>query len=204
MRRTSFLAAVTIALIATPVLAQSPPASPPVQIRGTVETFADHTLSVKSRDGGLKTVTLSPDFKVRSVVAKTLADIKPGDKVGISSVKEADGTEQAMEIHIFPASLTSVPMRQTPWDLSPGSLMTNAPVVEVSGAAQGQTIKVTVDGKEWAFTVPPGTPIVTYGPGDVSLLKPGATVFVFARKQPDGSLTAPNVTAEKDGVKPPM
>jgi hypothetical protein len=29
-------------------------------------------------------------------------------------------------------------------------------------------------------------------------------VFVFARKQADGTLTAASVTAEKDGVKPPM
>ena len=37
-----------------------------------------------------------------------------------------------------------------------------------------------------------------------SLLKPGAAVFMVAQKQPDGKLTAARVTAEKDGVKPPM
>ena len=41
-------------------------------------------------------------------------------------------------------------------------------------------------------------------PGDPSLLQPGATVVIFALKKPDGSLTAARVTAEKDGVKPPM
>jgi hypothetical protein len=38
----------------------------------------------------------------------------------------------------------------------------------------------------------------------MSLLKPGAAVFIVAPKKPDGSLTAAGVTAEKDGVKPPM
>jgi hypothetical protein len=38
----------------------------------------------------------------------------------------------------------------------------------------------------------------------MSLLKPGATIFIVAQKQPDGSLTAARVTAEKDGVKPPQ
>ena len=45
---------------------------------------------------------------------------------------------------------------------------------------------------------------VTFQPADASLLKPGAAVFLIAQKQPDGTLTAARVTAEKDGVKPPM
>ena len=46
--------------------------------------------------------------------------------------------------------------------------------------------------------------IVAYAPGDATLLVPGATVLVQALQQPDGSLTATRVNAEKDGVKPPM
>jgi hypothetical protein len=36
------------------------------------------------------------------------------------------------------------------------------------------------------------------------LLKKGAAVFIIALKKEDGTLTASGVTAEKDGVKPPM
>ena len=42
------------------------------------------------------------------------------------------------------------------------------------------------------------------GEGDTTLLKPGAAVLTIARKQADGSLVTNRVTAEKDGVKPPM
>lgn len=195
MRYSSPFALVLIAILTSSAFAQAPP----TRIRGTIESFADHTLTVKTRDGATVAVALAPDFKVRSVVARTVADIKPGDKVGITSVNGS-----AIEVHIFPASLTNVQMRQTPWDLGPGSLMTNAPVLQVNGSAQGRTIEVTLGGKESTFTIPPGTPIVTYGPGDASLLKPGAAVFVIARKAPDGSLQAAFVTAEKNGVKPPM
>jgi hypothetical protein len=52
--------------------------------------------------------------------------------------------------------------------------------------------------------VPPGTPIVAFVPGDAGLLKPGAAIFAIALKQPDGTLSAVRVTAEKNGVKPPM
>jgi len=43
--------------------------------------------------------------------------------------------------------------------------------------------------------VPPDVPVVTFGPGDAGLLKPGAAVFVGVQKAADGSLTA----ARRDG-----
>ena len=82
--------------------------------------------------------------------------------------------------------------------------MTNATVSGVTGAPQGQTLKVTYKGSESELVVGLDTPIYGYGSGDISLLKPGAAVFIVAQKQPGGSLTAVRVTVEKDGVKPPQ
>ena len=195
---------VLIAALALPALAQAQPSVPPTPVRGTVEKFADHTLTVKARDGGLVSVALAPDFKVRAVVPQTLADIKPGDMVGVTSIKATDGVQQAVEVHILPKDIPNLRTSQFPYDLRPGSLMTNAAVAQVSNAVQGRTLKVTLNGKESEFAVSPGTPIVGYGPGDTSLLKPGVAVVMFARKLPDGKLSAAGVTAEKNGVKPPM
>ena len=50
----------------------------------------------------------------------------------------------------------------------------------------------------------PDVPILANAPGDMSLLKPGAAVFVIALKKPDGTVTAARLYAEKDGIKPPM
>jgi hypothetical protein len=204
MRSTSFFAFILIGALTGPAFAQAPPSARPMPVRGTVEKFDDHTLAVKSRDGATITVTLAPKFTVRTVVAKTLADIKPGDKVGITSIKGADNARQAIEIHVLPTNLPNIRMTEFPYDLMPESLMTNAEVAQVSSTPQGRTIKVTLNGKEEEFAVPPAIPIVGYGPGDPGLLQPGTAIVVFARKQPDGSLTAAGVTAEKDGVKPPM
>jgi hypothetical protein len=204
MRLPSFFAFILIAALAAPGFAQAPPSASPTRVRGTVAKFDGHMLTVKSRDGGSVAVTLAPDFTVRAVVAKTIADIKPGDKVGVTSVKGADGTRRALEIHIFPASMTTVRMGEFPWDLGPDSLMTNAPVAQVSAAPQARMIKVTLNGKESEITVPPDTPIVSFAAGDPSLLTPGAAVFLLARKQADGSLAGVGVTVEKNGAKPPM
>jgi hypothetical protein len=65
-------------------------------------------------------------------------------------------------------------------------------------------LKVSHKGGDTEVVVGPDTPIVTYVPGDPGLLKPGAAIFVTALKKADGTLTAARITAEKDGVKPPM
>ena len=82
--------------------------------------------------------------------------------------------------------------------------MTNATVSGITGAPQSHALKVTYKGSESEIIVDPDTPIFGYGTGDTSLLKPGAAIFIVALKKPDGSLSAARVTAEKDGVKPPM
>jgi hypothetical protein len=195
---------VIIAAISAPAFAQAPPSAPPMRVRGTIAKVADHTLTINARGGDTVTVALAPDVTVRTVVAKTLADIKPGDKVGITSVSASEGGRQTVEIHIFSPSMTTVRMGEFPWDLKAGSLMTNAPVAEVDSAPEKGMITVSFNGKQSKFAVPSGTPVVAFETGDAGLLTPGAAVFVIARKQPDGGLSAASVTVEKNGVKPPM
>jgi len=207
MRSTAFLAALFIASLALPAIAQNPPANPPARVRGTVDKLDGQTLTVKSRDGQPVAVTLAPNVTVAYLVKRSLSDIKAGDFVASTSKKGTDGKNHSVELRIFPEALRGAGEGQYAWDLMPDSLMTNATVSSmsgVSGAPEGQTLKVTYKGGESELVVGPDTPIFGYGSGDTSLLKPGAAVFIVAQKQPDGSLTAARLTAEKDGIKPPM
>ena len=63
---------------------------------------------------------------------------------------------------------------------------------------------VTAQVSESEYSIGPDVPILANAPGDISLLKPGAAVFVIALKKPDGTITSARLYAEKDGVKPPM
>ena len=204
MRTKSLFAGALIALLALPAAAQNPPQGTPTRIRGTVEKLDGQALTVKSREGQELTITLAPNVTVAYLVKKSLGDIKAGDFVATTSSKGTDGKNHSVELRIFPDAMRGLGEGQYAWDLMPDSLMTNATVAGITGAPQGQTLKVTYKGSESEIVVGPDTPIFGYGTGDTSLLKPGAAVFLVALKKPDGALTAQGVTAEKDGLKPPM
>jgi hypothetical protein len=205
MRQVSAFAGALVALIAVSALAQTaPPDGTPTRIRGTVEKLDGQTPQVKSRDGQSLVITLAPNVTIAAVAKRGLADIRAGDYVASTSVKGTDGKLHAIEVHIFPEAMRGTAEGQFPWDLVPDSLMTNATVAGITAAPQGQILKVTYKGSDSEIMVSPDIPIVTYVPGDASLLKPGAAIFSIALKKADGSLTAGRVTAEKDGVKPPM
>ena len=193
-----------IVLLVAPSLAQTPPTAAPTRVRGTVEKLDGQTLAIKTREGPVTTIALAPNFTVNGVVKKELSDIKEGDYVGVASLKGTDGKLHALEVLIFPEAMRGTGEGHFPWDLQPESLMTNAAVAGVAAAPTGRTLKLAHKGQETEIVVGPEAPIVTFQPADASLLKPGAAVFLTAQKQPDGTLTAARVTAEKDGVKPPM
>jgi hypothetical protein len=198
------IAAAVVGLLASPVLAQNLPQGSRTHVRGTVEKLDGHTLVVKSREGGSVSVALAPDYTVAGVVKKSVSDIKAGDFVASTSIKGTDGKLHAIELHFLPLNLRDRIEGQTPADLVPNSLMTNAIVSGTATGAEGQMLKVSYKGNEAEIVVDADVPVVAYVPGDPSLLKPGAAVSMIAQKKPDGSLTAARVTAEKDGVKPPM
>jgi hypothetical protein len=208
MPKFALLALTIFVLLALPPAAeaqgQSAPEGTRTRVRGTVEKLDGQNLTVKSRDGQQMTIVLAPDYTVQGVAKRSLTDIKAGDYVASTSVRGTGGNLHAVEIHIFPEAMRGVAEGQQPWDLVPDSLMTNATVSGISAAPHGQVLKVTHKGGETEVVVGPDTPIVTYVAGDPSLLKPGAAIFVTALKKPDGTLTAARITAEKDGVKPPM
>ena len=209
MRILNLLAAALLGLSAAPALAQTPPAQnpegTPMAVRGTVEKLDGQSLSVKAKDGAVLTVTLAPNFTVAGVAKRSLGDIKPGDYVANTSIKGTDGQLHVIEIHIFPEEMKArVTEGQRPSSLMEGGLMTNAFVEEVTETPKGRVLKGKWKDGTIETIVEPNAPIVIYVPGDASLLKPGAAVTMVAQKKPDGTITAARVTAEKDGVKPPM
>jgi hypothetical protein len=203
MRLNIVAAGLGLALLTLPAFAQAPQGTP-TRIRGTVEKLDGDVLMVKSRDGTDVTVNLTDKSAVRTLVKKQLSDIKPGDYVASTGRPGTDGKLHAVEVRIFPEALRGAGEGQFPWDLTPDSVMTNATVSGITTMAKGETLKVSYKGKKSEYVIDPGCPILAFGPGDRSLLKPNTYVVVLGAKQPDGKIIGGNITAEANGVKPPM
>ena len=176
-----------------------------VRIRGTVEAVDGSAYVVKNRDGtDYKVVVTDPGLYV-AIVKSTMADIKPGMFVGATGMSQADGSQKAIEVHIFPESMRGTGEGHYDWDLKPNTKMTNANVEQTVAGVDGQLLSVKYKDGEKKLLVTPETAVVTYVAGSKDDLKPGIKVFVgAAKKQPDGTLQTPRITYGKDGLTPPM
>ena len=175
-----------------------------VRVRGTVASVTADTLVVKSRDGDNVTVKLNAGWKAGGIAKAKLADIKPGDFVGIASLPTAAGGDGALEVLIFPPAMRGTGEGSYGWDLKPNSTMTNGAVSEAVQSVEGTTVNVVYHGQSKKIVITPGTPIVTFAKATNADVKPGAAVFVPAQKADDGKLSTTQVVVGKDGIVPPM
>ena len=175
-----------------------------VRVRGTIERVDGDTYVVKARDGAELKLKLEPNAAVVALIKASLADIKQGSYIGVAGMPQPDGSQKALEVHIFPEAMRGVGDGHRGWDLQPSSTMTNGSVEQTAASSDGQTLTLKYKDGEKKVLVPPGIPIVVYTPGEVGELKAGARIFVSAaKKQPDGVLVTPRVNVGRD-VAPPM
>src|ERR1051325_153733 len=191
-RRALGVAGLALMATASAVWAQQ---APPVRVRGEITKVEGNTLSVKSREGQNLTVKLAEPPRISAMVKSSLADIKEGSFIGVSAMPQPDGTQKAYGIHILMDSQKGgVADRFSEWDSRPGSTMTNANVATTVAGKDGQDLLVKYKDGEKKVLVPAGTVIARYEPGSAADLKVGAKVFVAAaKKEADGTLTAPNI-----------
>jgi hypothetical protein len=183
-------------------IAQQPPT--PSRVRGTIESVDGDVLSVKSRGGEDVKLHMTGDMKVVGIIKISMADIKDGSFIGATTVPGPDGSQNAVEVHVFPEDMRGTGEGSRPYDLRPNSTMTNATVAQTVEANDGRTLTIKYKDGEKKVVVAPDTPVVTYVPADKSDLKAGAKVIAFMKKLPDGSFETNRVSVGRDGLTPPM
>jgi len=173
-----------------------------VRVRGTIEKADGNVLTLKSSDGAELKLTLTENATIVAVVKASMADIKEGTFLGSAAMPQPDGSQKALEVHIFAESQRGTGEGHRPFSV-PNSTMTNGTVGDMVTASDGQSLTVKYKGGEKKIVVPPGVPIVRYEIGERSELKPGARVTVTsAVKKPDGTLEAARINVGRDGVVP--
>ncbi len=191
-------------LVASSLLAigQQPPT--PTRVRGTIDGVDGDVLSVKSRSGEDVRLHMTGDMRVVGIVKISLADIKLGSFIGTTTVPGPDGSQNAVEVHVFPENMRGTGEGSRPYDLRPNSTMTNATVAETVAGNDGQNLVIKYKDGEKKVVVGPDTPVVTYVPADRSELKPGAKIIAFVKQLSDGSFETNRVSVGRDGLTPPM
>lgn len=196
--------AVAAALAATAASAQAP-APPPqtVRLRGVIEKVDGNTVTAKSDKGDEVKINLADKTMVVGVVKATMAEIKEGSYIGSGAMPQPDGSQKAIEVHIFAESMRGTGDGHRPWDGAPNSTMTNGTVGTTVTGVSGPVVTVKYRDGEKNIVVGPDVPIVRYEVMDTGALKPGIAFSVLAAaKQPDGSYNISRINIGRDGVVP--
>jgi|SRR5882672_4818576 len=175
-----------------------------LRVRGTIEKADGNVLSLKSTEGADLKLTLTDDARIVAVVKASMADIKEGTFLGSAAMPQPDGSQKALEVHIFPEQMRGTGEGHRPYAPVPNSTMTNG---SASGATvagvDGSTIVLKYKEGEKKIVVPSNVPIVRYEIGGKADLKAGAKFTVLAAtKKPDGTLEANRINVGRDGVEP--
>jgi hypothetical protein len=193
----SLLAAQVIPNIAW---AQVQPAPPLSGVLGKIQSITNTSLDVATPSGVVHVVIKQPVATYKQIPSD-LSHVTSSSYVGVPSVQQADGTELAKQVIIFPKELqgaaegsvlTDVPGATTHSRMTNGSVskpashsrMTNGSV-EKGG---GSTLVVRYQDGSQTFSLPAGVPVTLVAKTTVTL-GAGDTIYVPTEKLPDGKLT---------------
>jgi hypothetical protein len=210
MMRTPLLTVTALAAALTVSAALAQQQQPQTQrMSGTIERVDGNTIYGKGPDGSAITLKLADNAAITAVLKATFADIKPGDYVGTGAVPQADGSQKAVELRIFPRPQADGGHYNEGWYGAPNGTMTNGfvqPVVAVGATLAGAgdpSIVVKYPQGEKRIVIPANAHVVRNAFGSKDDLKAGAAFRAqAATKQPDGTYTAAAINVGRDGARP--
>jgi hypothetical protein len=151
------------------IVAVTAAAQAPTRVRGKITAVDGDMITVDQKTH----VHLGEKTEIVYTQPIALADIKPGDFLGVTSTKGPGGTLTATEVRRFPKPLNP---GHRPFDGRDDQTMTNATVAATVQAAQGRELTLTYDGGAQKITVPDNASVSALVPGNRTQLVPGAPV----------------------------
>jgi hypothetical protein len=210
MSRMRILTAAALATALTVSAALAQQQQPRTQrVSGTIERVDGNTIYGKGPDGSAITLKLADNVAITAVLKATFADIKPGDYVGTGAVPQADGSQKAVELRIFPRPQADGGHYYEGWYGAPNGTMTNGfvqPAGTVGATLSGAgdpSIMVKYPQGEKRIVIPANAHVVRNAFGIKDDLRVGAAFRAqAATKQPDGTYTAAAISVGRDGARP--
>jgi hypothetical protein len=182
-------------LIVSSALAQKPQTQ---VVKGKVAAVEGSTIVIDQAKGaGQAKVKLNDKAVIMTVGRASLADIKTGSFVGVGAMPQADGSQKAIRVMIFPEVQRGTGEGHYPWKAptaQPGSTMTNATVDTTVAAVDGQILTVKYKGGTQKIVIGKDALIVSNIPGSAADLKPGVAITVpAAQRNDDGAFQTSRV-----------
>ena len=160
------------------------------------------TLTVKTDAGDSIKVALAATLVVARLDKASVADLKPGVFVGVGARPQKDGTQQAVQIVIFPETMRGTGEGHRSWGVMPEATMTNGAIADTVAAVDGPNFTLNYKGGAQKVTTPAGASILALKIIDRNELKPGTRGQVVVAQQPDGGFSTARVTLWAEGVTP--
>ena len=203
MKFTTLLYAAALAALIIPNIASAQvDAAPPLAgVLGKVQSFTGRSLEVATPSGVVH-VTVKQPLATYKQIPSDLSHVVSTSYVGVASEQQADGTELAKQVIIFPKELRGAAEGSVLLD-APGATthnrMTNGsvsnPAVSHSRMTNGtvqkggaSTLVVRYQDGSQTISVPAGVPVTLVAKEKVTL-GAGDTIYAATEKLPDGTLT---------------
>ncbi len=181
--------------------AQAQPAPPLSGVLGKVQSFTGSSLDVATPEGVVH-VTVTQQLATYKQIPSDLSHVTSNSYVGVASVQQADGSELAKQVIIFPKELRGAAEGSVLLD-APGATthnrMTNGsvskPAVSRSRMTNGtvqkgasSTLVVQYQDGSQTISIPADVQVVLVAKEAVTL-SAGDTIYAATEKLPDGMLT---------------
>jgi len=176
-----------------------------ILLRGAVLNVSSKQIVIKTKDSS-QTVMLTDSLRVYAASPGSLADVKSTSYIGVTTQKQADGSDQATEIHIFPEELRGLGEGSFMMDVQTGSgsRMTNGAASRMTNGAasrmsngdvqktDGSTLVIQYQGKSRTVKVPANTPVTAYAITNKELT-PGIKVVALVKKDANGTYSTAKI-----------
>jgi len=181
--------------------AQAQPAPPLSGVLGKVQSFTGSSLDVATPEGVVH-VTVTQQLATYKQIPSDLSHVTSNSYVGVASVQQADGSELAKQVIIFPKELRGAAEGSVLLDAQGATThnrMTNGsvskPAVSRSRMTNGtvqkgasSTLVVQYQDGSQTISIPAGVQVVLVAKEAVTL-SAGDTIYAATEKLPDGMLT---------------
>ena len=182
-------------------------AAPPLSgVKGKLQSFTASSLEILTQSGPVH-VTVRQPLTTYKQIPSDLSHVTSTSFVGVASIRQANGTELATQIKIFPPELRGAGEGSYMMDAAPGAMthsrMTNGSVSRpamshsrmTNGTVQkgsGTTLVVHYQDGAQTVSIPPNVPVTEVAPERV-MFAVGDTVYAVTEKLPNGTLATNRV-----------